>query len=237
MLELARMVGWDINLQFRHHIVTANVLSTAFICGFVLLLPLPDMPVSLASFFIFIDPALIGLSFVGGIMLMEKAARVHSALGVTPSPPWVYLASRIITLTVTGSLSGLAVAICAYGQQFNIAMMVWALLVSNMVAVLIGFICAARAKSMNDLMIRLLYLSTVLFAPLLPHFGVTPDWAAAPMAIIPSASMLALLDMGGAAQPDLAAAALHSAYLFAWVAGAWAWSLREYRDHVLSEGR
>jgi hypothetical protein len=231
------MIFFDANLQVRHHIVTANIVSTGFLCAFILLLPVETISVKLATFFIFADPALIGMSFVGGMVLMEKAARVHSALGVTPSPPWVYLASRIVTLTIAGTLSGLAVAAAAYGLTFDTGAMIWALLASNIVAVLFGFVLAARSRSMNDLMIRLLYATTLLFSPLLPHFGLTPDWLGWLMAVLPTSSMLALFDLAGRPGGDVTLIALHSAYLAVWAVIAWIWSLREYRNSVLSEGR
>lgn len=234
MKPLLLMLRWDLDLQARHHILTANLISTAFLAAFVMILPTPLDP-KVASLFIFLDPALIGLSFVGAIILMEKAARVHLAMGVTPSEPWVYVASKIITLSVGGLLSGLAVAYAAYRGAFDWPMMLIALTLSNSVAVLIGFGIVARARSMNDLMVKLIYVSTALFVPILAHFAIIP---AAPVAWIPSYAMLVLLDAGGS--PGLVPTAhwlTAAGYLLIWILLGSMWALREYRRSIVSEGR
>lgn len=231
------MLIWDLKVQLRHHIFTANVLSTAFICGFVMLLPISKESVELASFFIFADPALIGLSFVGAIVLMEKAMRVHLALGVTPSPHWVYVLSKTIILTIAGTLSGLAVAVAAYGLSMNWFAMAGALILSNAVAVLLGFIFVAKSRSMNELLLQLLYVSAVLFLPLLAHFDIVPDIVDYALMPIPSTQMLWLLDLAGNAKAHPAWKGwVAVAYLLAWIGFGFQWALKSYRL-VLSEGR
>lgn len=234
MSKLLRMLRWEIDLQVRHHIVTANVLSTGFLAAFVSILPIPLHP-KFASLFIFLDPALIGLSFVGAIVLMEKAARVHLALGVTPSPPWVYVASKILTLSLGGIFSGLVVAWVAYRGQFDWPMMLIALTLSNIVAVLIGFAIVARSRSMNDLMVKLIYVSTALFIPILAHFEIIP---AAPLAWIPSFAMLVMLDAAGNGAGAFSTSWLLAAgYLCLWIAGGAIWAMREYKQSIITEGR
>lgn len=231
------MIGFDVVLQARHHIFTANVVSTMAICGFVVLIPAAAMSVPLATFFIFADPALIGLAFVGAIVLMEKTMRVHMALGVTPSPAWIYVASKVLILTVAGTLSGLAVAWVAYRGSFDWAVMTFGLGLSNMLAVLIGFILVARARSMNDLLVRLLYANTILFLPLGDHFGLVPEPFQYLTWPIPSTQMLWLI--GAAGEPANIAdwqfwGAI--AYLLVCIFLASAWALKAYRV-ALSEGR
>ena len=71
MSQLINMLRWDITLQARNYIYVANVISTAAIIVFVLLLPVDPLPVPAASFFIFTDPALIGLSFIGCVITTD----------------------------------------------------------------------------------------------------------------------------------------------------------------------
>ena len=100
MASLARAVVWDMGLQVRSLVYTSTVISTLVICGFVLILPVDELPATWATFFVFMDPATIGLSFVGAVVLMEKAQGTIVAVGVTPMPPWVYVASKTISLTL-----------------------------------------------------------------------------------------------------------------------------------------
>lgn len=213
-MSLPTIIRWDATLQARHHIFTANLVSTLAFCGFVALVPVPSLSPALASFFIFADPALIGLSFIGAVVLMERGARVNLALGVTPLPPAHYVLSKAIVLSLSGTASGLAVAgtLAARGLPVQWGLLSTALLASNLLAVLLGFIVAASARSMNQLMMRLLVLTMVLFAPLLSHFGATPWWLFAP---VPSAPMLWWLEAGLDPSPDLGRVVLAAVLLLA----------------------
>jgi fluoroquinolone transport system permease protein len=73
--RLGSLLRWDATLQARHHVFTANVVSTLALCGLVALIPPASLTPPLASFVLFADPALIGLSFVGAVVLMERGAR------------------------------------------------------------------------------------------------------------------------------------------------------------------
>ena len=238
MSRLIHMLRWDITLQARNYIYVANIVSTAAIIVFVMLLPVDPLPASAASFFLFADPALIGLSFIGAIVMMEKASRVLSALGVTPSPPSVYVASKTLTMSVNGILSGLAVAWFALGGAFDWGLMILALALSNTVAVLMGLAIVARAPSMNGLMIFLLFGTSILFIPLLPHFGLVSGPAGWAFAVIPSYAML--MSFVGAADPGLlnqAEWAYAIGYQALWILIGWIWALREFKQSIVSEGR
>lgn len=215
MSRLLALVKWDTALQARHHIFTANAVSTLAFCGLVALIPSASLTPSLASFLLFADPALIGLSFVGAVVLMERGARVNLALGVTPLTPSEYVASKALVLTLSGTASGLAVAatLAARGATMRWGLLLATLVVANLFAVLLGFVIAAFAKSMNQLMMRLLLATMVLFAPLLSHFGGAPWWLFAP---IPSAPILWSLEAASGADLLLGPLVLAAALLGAW---------------------
>src|SRR5262245_18991379 len=114
-------------LQLRSFIYPATIVSTAVICAFILILPMQTRSPHLAAFFVFMDPATIGLSFVGAIVLKEKAQGTLAALGVTPLRPWLYVRTKTVSLTWLAFLSGLAVAWVATGGAFRTAPMLVAI--------------------------------------------------------------------------------------------------------------
>ncbi|MBX7102249.1 MAG: ABC transporter permease [Myxococcaceae bacterium] len=217
MKRLFALVKWDAALQARHHIFTANVVSTLAFCGLVVLIPSASLSPRVASFLLFADPALIGLSFVGAAVLMERGARVNLALGVTPMSPWEYVASKALVLTCSGTASGLLVAatLATRGATMRWGLLLVTLVGANLFAVLLGFVIAAFARSMNQLMMRLLLATMVLFAPLLSHFGAAPWWLFAPF---PSAPILWGLDAASGADLALGVLALAASLLVAWCA-------------------
>jgi len=236
-MKLLRMLLWDVRLQARHNIYTATIVSTLMIMAFLWMLPIKPMPIELSALFIFLDPALMGLSFVGAIVLSEKSTKVLSALNVTPSPDWVYVLSKVTTLSVVGIIAGLVISYVATAS-FHWGLMILTMILSNVVAVLVGFGFVARAESMNALMISLLYASTLLFIPFLAIFGVVPEWSHWLIAIIPSYAVL--LSIQGAIDPAFLSSGewvYAIVYQLVWIVGAWKWSMREYVDYIVFDGR
>jgi fluoroquinolone transport system permease protein len=233
---LAQLLRLDLTLQARSFIYPATVVSTVLICAFVMLLPGRPLSPRLAAFFVFMDPATIGLSFVGAIVLKEKSEGTLGALGVTPVRPAAWVAAKTISLTLVALGSGLVVAYLATRGTFDLPRQFLALLLCSAVAVLIGLGCVARAASMNHLVVTLLWVSALLYLPLLSHFGALPPAVAPFIALIPSGAMLTMLT---------AAADTHSVstgvqilaclYLVAWIGLGWWWALGEYERAVIRD--
>jgi len=238
MAALGHTLRWEVTLQLRSFVYPATVVSTAVICAFVLILPLSTRSPELTAFFVFMDPATIGLSFVGAIVLKEKAQNTLSALGVTPLRPWVYVLTKTVSLTTLAFASGLVVAWVAANGAFHVPRMVFAIALSSAVAVQVGFACVARAPSMNKLSITLLWVSMLGYLPLLVHFDLVTPALTPVLAVIPSYAMLVLIT--GAVDGNHVSGAeslLAASYLGAWCAlGAW-WTLREYGRAMVSDGK
>jgi hypothetical protein len=125
------------------------------------------------------------------------------------------VASKALVLTLSGTASGVAVAatLAARGAPVRWPLLVLALGGANLFAVLLGFVIAAFARSMNQLMMRLLAATVVMFAPLLSHFGAAPWWLFAP---VPSAAMLWSLEAASGADLAWSRLALAAALLVGW---------------------
>jgi fluoroquinolone transport system permease protein len=237
MRRFTTLLRLEITLQSRSLLYPASAVSTAFLCAFVLLLGRPLSP-RLTAFFVFMDPATVGLSFVGAIVLMEKAQGTLDALGVTPIRPAAYVGAKAVSLTLVAFASGLAVVWVATGGAFDWPRQILALTLCSAVAVLIGLVCVARSASMNHLVVTLLWVSTLLYLPLLGHFGVLPRAVAPFLAVIPSYAMLVALT--AAVDPDSVAHSIQLAaalYLAVWVWVGWRRTVREFEAAVVTEGR
>lgn len=237
MATLTKTVRWDLRLQLRSFIYPATVVSTALICGFILVLPVNALPADWATFFIFMDPALIGLSFVGAIVLMEKAEGTIFAVGVSPMRPTTYVASKTITLMLLAFASGLAVAYVATDEVVLWRLLV-ALALSSTFAVLVGLACVARVPTMNKLMITLLWVELIILLPVLVHFAVLPEVLTPLLALIPSYAILLAISLS--LDPTAASAWLEVyayGYLALWCVIGWFWALREYTRNIVTDGR
>jgi hypothetical protein len=113
-----------------------------------------------------------------------------------------------------------------------------ALTLCSAAMVLIGLACVARAASMTELVVVLLWVSTALYLPLLTHFGALPPAISAILALIPSHAML--LALMAAVIPDsvsLFAQLVAFLYLGLWIRVGWSWALREFQRAIVTEGR
>lgn len=238
MRAFVHLLRLDLTLQARSFVYPATVASTAMICGFIILLPAKPLPPPLTAFFVFMDPATIGLSFVGAMVLMEKAHGTLIAVGVTPARPAAYVAAKTVSLTLLTFASSLVVVQVATGGAFDLVHQLVALTLCSTVVVLIGLFCVARAASMNQLVVSLLWVSTLLYLPLLSHFGVLADALTPLVAIIPSYAMLIALEASvDPASVPVYAQAYAALYLTAWIWMGWRWTLREFESSIVTEGR
>jgi len=238
MRRLRELLRWELVLQRRSYLYPATAVSTGLICAFVLLLPGGPLSPRLAAFFVFLDPATIGLAFVGAMVLTEKGRGTLDALAVTPLRTAEYVGAKTLSLTLVALASGLIVAHVATGGGHDLSRQLPALALSSSVAVLLGLASVAKARSMNHLVVILLAVSTVLYLPLPGHFGALPTAVRWIFAVVPSHAMLVLLTdaaMPGAASPP--ARVVASLYLGAWIGVGWWWTVRGFERAVVTEGR
>ncbi len=236
MSALAQMIRWDALLQWRSHLYAATAVATAFVCAVVLMIPLDPIPPKLVAALIFVDPAVIGLSFVGGVIAMERTAGTLSALGVSPSPGWVYVVSKIATFTFLGVLSGGVIAIVAAGAAFNAPMMLFALVLTNAAAVVIGFVLVAPTRSMNGFISSLIIFSMISILPIAAFFDLAPAPIDLLLRVIPSYAMLIVLEAGVSVSVATADLFYGVAYLLLIVGFGLKRAVGDYDQRIVTEG-
>ncbi len=238
MRGFVSLLRLDLVLQTRSFLYPATAVSTLMICLFIMLLP--DRPASpeLVAFLVFMDPATIGLSFVGAMVLVEKSQGTLLALDLTPTLPQAYVSAKAISLTLLTFVSSLVVVLVATAGAFDLIRQLVALSLCSVVAVLMGLVCVARARGMNHLVVRLLGVTTLLYLPLLPHFGVVGGASGMALGLIPSYAMLTVLRASvDPATVSLVGQGLAVAYLVVWAAALWRWTMREFEGSIVTEGR
>ena len=181
---------------------------------------------------------MLGLSFVGAMVLREKSEGTIFALGITPLKPWVYVFSKTVTLTVITFASSLVVAYVATDGDFNVPRMLLVLTLVSTLATLVGFACVARVPSMNKLMIHWLWLTNLLYVPALTHFEIFPDALTPIIALIPSYAVLIGLTWAVDVDVYPTSALLYAfSYMVIWCGIGWWWTLREYTRSIVSSGQ
>lgn len=192
---LWRLVGWDIQLQAREKIYAFTVLTTGAFAIFLRLLP-EDAPPTIFTLVLFFDPAIVGASFVGSIVLMERSQNTLSALAVSPASAVHYVQAKVVTLTllaIAGSLALVSVAFWVPPLDM-ILRFTLALIFTGAVGALGGLLIVAGANSMNHFIARAMPITIILFLPLFSHFGVvTGLWQWLLFAVNPGHAMLRMM--------------------------------------------
>jgi fluoroquinolone transport system permease protein len=174
---LLRLMLWDIRVQARERIYLFTVVTTAMFAAVVALFP-ENAPATVVTAILFLDPAVVGMGFVAGLVLLERSQSTPPALAVTPASPADYVLAKLITFTVLTIAGGLTIVVVAYWPPSAALLlrMALALTFTGILAVLGGLIMVATAHSLNHLIARAFPVSIVLYLPFLAHFGAIEGW-------------------------------------------------------------
>lgn len=234
MDAVLKMAVWDSLLQRRSHLYSATLFTTLSLCLVAYLLRPYTVDLRWLSVLLFTDPAVIGLTFVGAFMFMERGAKTVSALSVTPLSGRTYVGGKILSFVGLGTISGLLVALAAAGTQLHAPLMLIALVITNLTAVLIGFCLAADVRSVNAFLVRIVVATIMSVLPIFALFGLGPEWLQWGLALVPSYSMLSLLVAGYSYETtSMVECAIHIIYLMAWSVVSWVWASRAYQRFLL----
>jgi fluoroquinolone transport system permease protein len=174
MSNLKNMLKWEYVLLYRYKIIHISILSV--ILYFLTTQAIPDMNNTVFhSLLLFFDPAIIGIMFVGALVLFEKSENVLQALVITPMETNDYLLSKIIALTILSMISAsiFVILLNVFGNvDFNVAYLVLGIILTSVMLILVGFIFVSRLKSINEYLLAMVLMFLGLtFPPMLQLSG------------------------------------------------------------------
>ncbi|WP_338759301.1 hypothetical protein WAF17_11475 [Bernardetia sp. ABR2-2B] len=170
MKKLLKITLWEIILQARQHIITVVAIIT-FIYSLAFTY-FDELPSKFIVLLISTDPTMLGFLFIGVLILFEKGSKTIEAVVVTPIKKSEYLFSKIISLTGIALVASLVMAFASQ-KEFNILILILAVLLSSTQFLLIGFIGVSRIKTINQYIFTFPFLVSPLMLPLLNFFEFT----------------------------------------------------------------
>jgi len=174
MSNLKNMLKWEFTLLSRYKIIHISILSV--ILYFLTTQAIPDMDKPIFhTMLLFFDPAIIGIMFVGALVLFEKSENVLQALIITPMKVDDYILSKITSLTILSIISASIFVILLNifsGIEVNIIFLVLGIILTSIVLILLGFIIVSRVNSINEyLLAMVIAFIGLLFPPMLHLSG------------------------------------------------------------------
>lgn len=174
MKQLFIQTKWQFVLLARNNIIVISIVITAVYAGiFLAIKDLGNMDKFL-TLLILNDPAIIGLFFIGLMIIIERNQQVLSALFVAPISHHVYLISRVLSLSIICWLCALGMALAAKGLSFNILHFTAGVLGISIMSCLAGLYMVSYTKefmafTLKSIPVLLLFINI----PLLNYFEVT----------------------------------------------------------------
>ncbi|MCI4671392.1 MAG: ABC transporter permease [Bacteroidia bacterium] len=229
MKSLANLIRWDLTVQSRYQILTVLMgITSIYLLLFWLVPEIRYM--ELLILIIFSDPALLGLTFIGALVLFEKGERTLDAMVVTPIKDWQYIWSKAISLTISSTVVAILLALAGHGLDLNYLTFVSNLILTSLLYVLLGFILVSRSESLNEYVIKLAVILLPISLPLLNLFGLTDSLI---LYLIPSQASLLLFQGAFGEEIQIWEYFYSYGYLLISIAVMYFFARRAYHNHIV----
>lgn len=173
-MRLTRLLWADLKFLWRYGFGGLYALFT--LLYLLLLSAVPaSVRVSVCTLLIFSDPAVMGLFFMGALLLLERSQRVLPALAASPAAPWEYALSKALSLALVGTLVGGILAV--FGAAGHLLSTLCAVLLGALFFSFAGLIAAFYSSSLNQFLLLTVAAELLLCVPgMLSVFGWLPRW-------------------------------------------------------------
>lgn len=188
-MRLLHAVWADIRFQFKQGFYLVYVLIT--ITYLIILSFLPEEILSVGlPLVIFSDPSVLGLFFIGGIIMLEKMQGILSVLVVSPLRTTEYILSKVISLALVSILAAFAITGFSNYGSVNWLLIFFSTVLTSGIFTMCGIMITAGCDTVNQYMIKTVpYM--LLFV--LPCFSLIGFPYSDLFTIIPSVAALRLM--------------------------------------------
>ncbi len=169
-MRLVNALKSDITFQYRQGFYWIYLFLT--LIYMVIMTKLPDGSIKAygVMLVVFSDPSLIGLFFIGGIVMLEKVQGVIKYLGVTPLASWEYLLSKALSLSLVSLAAGLAITMATYSGPVNFGLLIPGIFLTSTFFTLYGFMISATTRTINQYLVKVVPYMLLIILPCLSFF-------------------------------------------------------------------
>ena len=230
-MSFSRLFKLDLKLYHRYRIYY-------LIAGIVLVytLILRQIPSYLSdtagTMLIFFDPSLVGFMFLGALILFERKDGSLNALSVTPASLDSYMWSKVISMTILALISGISIAILAFGYSDRYIFIAVGILLTSLVYTLLGFASVSKYKRLDSYFSMVFLVMAVSMLPLLDFFQIFESDL---FYIIPSYSSIELI-YAGFVETEIVNILFYSVYLIVWIFISFYLARKRFYKHIVTEG-
>ncbi|GGI04210.1 fluoroquinolone export ABC transporter permease subunit [Egicoccus halophilus] len=172
--DLVPLLRLEARLLVRHGIVAAVAVVAATWSGLLAAVP-AGLRTDLLAPVLYLDAGIVGLLFVGGLVLLERSHGSLEALAVSPVRPAAYVAARVGWLTVLALAASLVIVAVARPPAIAPAPLVTGVALLCVPVLLVALVVATRTTTVTDYLFRLQVPLLPAALPLAALAGWVPD--------------------------------------------------------------
>jgi fluoroquinolone transport system permease protein len=188
-MRLLHAVWADIRFQFKQGFYLVYVLITVMYLIILSFLSEDILSVGL-PLVVFSDPSVLGLFFIGGIILLEKMQGILSVLVVSPLRTIEYILSKVISLAFVSVLAAFAITGFSNYGSVNWLLVFLSTVLTSAIFTLCGIMITAGCNTVNQYMIK---TGPYMLLLVLPCFSLIGFPYSDLFTIIPSVAALRLM--------------------------------------------
>ncbi|MFC2124415.1 hypothetical protein ACFLU5_06355 [Bacteroidota bacterium] len=164
---MKQLLKYDITLQWRQGFwLVYFIVSVAFV---VILFNIPQthrLPVTI--YILLSDTSILGITFVGALILLEKQQNVLHSLFVTPLSIRNYLISKTTSLTLLITFMCLLILLPVNSPGWHFIPILCATILSSIIFTLLGLGISSQANTINQYLGRMIGFSIFIPVPVIP---------------------------------------------------------------------
>ncbi|MBN1767004.1 MAG: hypothetical protein JXR50_00375 [Prolixibacteraceae bacterium] len=163
------LIKFDVRFQLKQGFYLVYALVSALYIVILFYIPFPVRS-SVTAYLILSDTSIIGITFMGALVLLEKQQNILQSLFVTPVRLEQYLWSKAVSLTLLALLASALIAFVPGGLLSTWPVTLVAVALSSLFFSFVGLGISASAQSLNDYLAGIMLGGLILCVPLVLYF-------------------------------------------------------------------
>lgn len=188
-MRLSHAIWADMRFQMKQGFYLVYVVITFIYLVILSYLPKEFSPIA-TPLVVFSDPSVLGLFFIGGIIMLEKNQGILMVMVVSPLRLSEYLLSKVASLSIVSLLAGFAITILSSHENVNWVLLFLSILLTSSLFTLLGIIICAGCQTVNQYFVRMVPYMVLIILPCFSLIGFPYSWLFLP---IPSVAALKLM--------------------------------------------
>lgn len=103
---------------------------------------------------VYSDPSVLGMFFIGGIIMLEKGQGLLQVFTVTPLRTAEYLMSKVLSLAIVSVLATIALTVFSSYAQINWVLVILTTALTSGIFTLCGVLISAECRNVNQYLLK-----------------------------------------------------------------------------------